>query len=110
MYRRTRTRKCRRGKTRSADALAEGIEIQYLYAPQQILTKDNKVIGVQCIKMELGEPDSSGRRRPVPIPGSEFTVEADLVIPAIGQTPSSQFLAETRKVSSCTRWGTIEAG
>jgi heterodisulfide reductase subunit A-like polyferredoxin len=89
------------------DALAEGIDIQYLTAPQQILTKDNKVIAVQCIRMELGEPDSSGRRRPVPVPGSEFTVEADYVIPAIGQSPDSLCLAETPGVC-LTRWGTVE--
>ena len=77
-----------------ADALAEGIEIQYLTAPQQILTKDNKVLGLQCIRMELGTPDSSGRRRPVPIPGSEFIIECDWVVPAIGQTPDSAFLSD----------------
>jgi heterodisulfide reductase subunit A-like polyferredoxin len=90
------------------DALAEGIEIQYLTAPQQILTKDDKVIGVQCIKMELGEPDSSGRRRPVPVPGSEFIVETDWMLPAIGQTPESAFLADTSGLE-ISRWGTIEA-
>ena len=90
------------------DALAEGIDIQYLTAPQQILTKDNKVIGVQCIKMELGEPDSSGRRRPVPVPGSEFIVETEWVLPAIGQTPESAFLADTSGLE-LSRWGTIEA-
>ena len=90
------------------DALAEGIDIQYLTAPQQILTKDNNVIGVQCIKMELGEPDSSGRRRPVPVPGSEFIVETDWMLPAIGQTPESAFLADTSGLE-ISRWGTIEA-
>ncbi len=90
-----------------ADALAEGIEVQYLCAPQQILTKDNQVLGVQCVKMQLGEPDSSGRRRPVPIPGSEFIVETDLVVPAIGQTPASQFLSEKEGIK-LSKWGTIE--
>ncbi len=90
------------------DALAEGIDIQYLTAPQQILTKDNEVIGVQCIKMELGEPDSSGRRRPVPVPGSEFIVETEWMLPAIGQTPESAFLADSSGLE-ISRWGTIEA-
>jgi len=90
------------------DALAEGIDIQYLSAPQQILTKDNKVMGVQCIKMELGEPDSSGRRRPVPVPNSEFIVETEWVLPAIGQRPESAFLADTVGLE-ISRWGTIEA-
>ena len=66
-------------------AEAEGVSITYLAAPQEILVKDGKVVGVRCIKMELGEPDSSGRRRPVPIPGSEYDIEIDQLIPAIGQ-------------------------
>ncbi len=89
------------------DALYEGLQIQYLTAPQQILTKDNKVIGVQCVKMQLGEPDSSGRRRPVPVPGSEFTIEADMVVPAIGQTPETACLLSTPGMN-LSRWGTIE--
>jgi heterodisulfide reductase subunit A-like polyferredoxin len=106
MYRRTEKEMPAR-ENEIRDALAEGIEVQYLTAPQQILTKDNKVIGVQCIKMALGEPDSSGRRRPIPVPGSEFNFEADLVLPAIGQTPDSICLAQTPGIC-LTRWGTIE--
>jgi len=106
LYRRTRDEMPAR-ENEVEDALAEGVEIQYLTAPQQILTKDNKVIAIQCIKMELGEPDSSGRRRPVPVPGSEFIVEADWVLPAIGQTPDSGFLADRSGVA-LSRWGTIE--
>ncbi|MBP8645250.1 MAG: FAD-dependent oxidoreductase [Syntrophobacteraceae bacterium] len=90
------------------EALAEGVEIQYLTAPQQVLTRDGKMIGIQCIRMELGAPDSSGRRRPIPVPGSEFTCEAEILIPAIGQTPDSTFLVESEGVK-LTRWGTIEA-
>jgi len=105
-YRRTR-REMPARENEVEDALAEGVEIRYLTAPQQILTRDGKVTGLQCITMELGEPDSSGRRRPVPVPGSEFTMEADLIIPAIGQTPESSFLLEPVGVG-LTRWGTIE--
>ena len=72
-----------------ADALAEGIDIQYLTAPQQIITKDNRVVGLECGRMELGEPDPSGRRRPVPVAGSDFIMDCDWVVPAIGQTPDS---------------------
>ena len=107
LYRRTRAEMPAR-ETEVEDALAEGVEIEYLTAPQQVLTKENKVIAIQCIKMELGEPDSSGRRRPVPVPGSEFIVEADWVIPAIGQTPDSAFLAGDAGVE-VSRWGTIQA-
>jgi heterodisulfide reductase subunit A-like polyferredoxin len=107
LYRRTRNEMPAR-ENEVEDALAEGIEIQYLTAPQQILTKDNKVVGIQCIKMELGEPDSSGRRRPVPVPGSEFIVDTDWVLPAIGQTPESAFLTDDSGVA-LSRWGTVEA-
>ena len=89
------------------DALAEGVEIKFLTAPQQVVVKDGKAAGVQCIRMELGEPDASGRRRPVPVEGSEFTVDADIIIPAIGQTPESKLLSDVTGVS-LTKWGTIE--
>jgi heterodisulfide reductase subunit A-like polyferredoxin len=107
LYRRTRSEMPAR-EDEVEDALAEGIEIQYLTAPQQVLTKGNKVVGIQCIRMELGEPDSSGRRRPVPVPGSEFILEAETVLPAIGQTPDAAFLADTAGLE-LSRWGTIEA-
>ncbi len=63
----------------------EGIKFHLLANPTCILEKDNCVSGMECIKMELGEPDESGRRRPVPIEGSEFVIKVDTVIPAIGQ-------------------------
>ncbi len=107
LYRRTRAEMPAQQRE-VEEALAEGIDIQYLSAPQQILTKDNKVVGVLCIRMELAEPDSSGRRRPIPVPGSEFIVETEWVVPAIGQTPDSSFLADTAGVE-LSRWGTIEA-
>jgi heterodisulfide reductase subunit A-like polyferredoxin len=72
----------------------EGIEINYLVQPVKILGKDKKVTGVECIKMELGEPDDSGRRRPIPIKGSEFTIDVDCVMPAIGQSPEISVLHE----------------
>ena len=73
-------------------ALGEGIEIQFLVAPTEILVKNGKLNGIRCHRMELGEPDDSGRRRPIPIVGSEFTVDADTVIAAIGQAPDLAFL------------------
>ena len=73
-------------------ALGEGIEIEFLVAPTEIIVKDGKVNSIRCLRMELGEPDDSGRRRPVPIPGSEFNVDADTVIVAVGQTPDLSFL------------------
>jgi NADPH-dependent glutamate synthase beta subunit-like oxidoreductase len=67
------------------EALAEGIRIRYLVAPTSILTEEGRVSKLECIEMRLGEPDESGRRRPIPVEGSEFTIEVDTVIPAIAQ-------------------------
>jgi heterodisulfide reductase subunit A-like polyferredoxin len=88
-------------------AEAEGVKISFLSAPQEILLQDDRVIGLRCIRMELGEPDSSGRRRPIPIPGSEFDMELDQVIPAIGQTPDLSALEEISGLEF-SRWGTVE--
>ena len=73
-------------------ALGEGIEIQFLAAPTEIVVRDSKVEGIRCLRMELGEPDDTGRRKPIPIPGSEFNVAADTVIAAIGQIPDLSFI------------------
>lgn len=73
-------------------ALQEGMEIQFLVAPTEIAVKSGRVAGIRCIRMELGEPDETGRRRPIPISGSEYDVEADTVIVAIGQVPDLSFL------------------
>lgn len=66
------------------DAIDEGVEMKFLVNPVRIIPKNDK-IHVECVKMELGEPDASGRRRPVPIKGSEFVLELDRLIMAIGQ-------------------------
>jgi formate dehydrogenase beta subunit len=67
------------------EAKEEGVKFHYLVQPIKVLAKDNKVSGLECLKMELGEPDESGRRRPVPVEGSNFVIECDAVVPAIGQ-------------------------
>jgi glutamate synthase (NADPH/NADH) small chain len=67
----------------------EGIEIQFLTAPMAFVGNENYMVkALKCIRMQLGEPDESGRRRPVSIPESEFTIEADTVIIAIGNMPN----------------------
>lgn len=68
-----------------AAAEEEGIILDTLVAPLRIVGADGRVTAVVCQRMQLGEPDESGRRRPVPVPGSEFAVETDMVVPAIGQ-------------------------
>ncbi|MGW8187634.1 MAG: FAD-dependent oxidoreductase, partial [Desulfobacterales bacterium] len=67
------------------DALAEGVHIHYLTAPARIVGNEGRVTGLECICTELGPPDASGRRRPVPIKDSEFVIKCDAVLPAIGQ-------------------------
>ncbi len=74
------------------EAEEEGIKFLFLAAPIEILHKDGKVSSLRCIRMELGEPDASKRRRPIPVQGSDFTMEVDTVIPAIGQIPDLSFL------------------
>ncbi|MBW2174156.1 MAG: FAD-dependent oxidoreductase [Deltaproteobacteria bacterium] len=76
------------------EASHEGVEISYLTSPVEILGKDGKVAGLKCIKNELGEPDASGRRSPKSVPGSEFTLDVDMVIAAIGQAPDSSLVEE----------------
>ncbi|MDY6892557.1 MAG: FAD-dependent oxidoreductase [Chloroflexota bacterium] len=68
------------------DSLDEGVQMVFLAAPSKI-TQSNGKLSLECIKMELGEPDASGRRRPVPIKGSEYATEFDNIIAAIGQAP-----------------------
>lgn len=70
-------------------AKEEGVDFELLTAPKRILGNENgEVCALECIRMQLGEPDASGRRRPVEIPGSEFRIEVDSVIAAIGTTPN----------------------
>ncbi|MBU1163400.1 MAG: FAD-dependent oxidoreductase, partial [Proteobacteria bacterium] len=69
------------------EAMEEGIDIQFLTAPVKIVAENGKVSGVACVRMKLGDPDESGRRRPIPIDGSEFEVKTNLVVSAIGQAP-----------------------
>jgi heterodisulfide reductase subunit A-like polyferredoxin len=88
-------------------ALEEGVQIHYLAAPVRVITQEGRMTGVECIRMELGEPDQSGRRRPVPVEGSEFTVEADMLIPAVSQSADRK-IAELLGLET-TGWGTIRA-
>ncbi len=89
------------------DAKEEDIDIQFLRAPVEVMHKDGKVTGVKCLRMELGEPDKSGRRRPVPIEGSEFVVDADILIPAIGQKTDASFLQESDGIN-LNKWGDFD--
>jgi NADH-quinone oxidoreductase subunit F len=89
------------------EAVEEGIRFHFLTAPTRIVSEKWKVKGLQCIRMRLGEPDDTGRRRPVPIEGSEFFAPADTVIPSIGQAPDLSFLPADSKLERA-RWGALE--
>ena len=91
VYRRTEAEMpARRAEVRHAKE--EGIEFLFLTNPVRYLGNEHgKLVGVECIRMELGEPDESGRRKPLPLPNSNFIIEADVVIEAIG-TESNRFL------------------
>lgn len=106
LYRRTR-REMPAFKEEIDSALEEGIDIQFLVAPNKVLTKNEKMVGVECLRMKLGEEDASGRRRPIPIEGSEFIIELDTLIPAIGERPDVSFLSDNSKMR-ISKWGTIE--
>lgn len=85
-------------------AKEEGIIFNLLTNPIEILTDDNGwVNGMKCIKMELGEPDASGRRRPVAIEGSEFVIEVDTVIMSLGTSPNPLISATTRGLETNRR-------
>jgi len=87
----------------------EGIIFNFLHNPVRIFGDENGyVCGMECIKMELGEPDASGRKRPIPIEGSEIRLDCDTVIIAIGNRPNP-IIPSTTEGLIVTKWGTIEA-
>ena len=90
----------------------EGVEFQFLAAPVRVVGDENgNVTHLEYLKMELGEPDASGRRRPVPIEGSETLIETKMVITAIGQSPEISFaegIKEQVAELKTTRWNTID--
>ncbi len=90
-------------------AQAEGIEFSLLCNPTRVLGNEaHRLTGIQCIRMELGEPDDSGRRKPVPVKGSEFVLPCDTVIVAIGNAPNPVLTKATPDLE-LTKWGTIKA-
>ncbi|HBT20446.1 MAG TPA: pyridine nucleotide-disulfide oxidoreductase [Peptococcaceae bacterium] len=89
-----------------AEAKEEGVKFIFLASPVNIIC-DRKLEAVECIRMELREPDASGRRRPVPIEGSEFSIEADTVIMAVGQIMEAESLKGSPEIK-ISRWGLIE--
>ncbi len=85
------------------ETIEEGIDIQFLTAPVRIISDDGKVSGVECIRMKLGEPDESGRRRPIPVPGSEFMVKTNVIVSAIGQTSDLKCMTDNCLINISNR-------
>ena len=87
----------------------EGVRIEYLVAPTRITDKNGKVNGIACERMKFGEFDRSGRKKPVVIPGSEFTLNVDTVISAIGQAPDMSFIPKESGLD-ISKWSTFVLG
>jgi NADH-quinone oxidoreductase subunit F len=108
LYRRTR-QEMPAFKEEIEAAIEEGVDIQFLVAPIAVLAENGRARGVRCLRMRLGDLDASGRPRPVPIEGSEFAIELDTLIPAIGErADSSVFTAQDGL--NISKWGTVEVG
>ena len=89
------------------NAQEEGIIFKLLTNPKQFIgDEQNRVVAMECYEMELGEPDASGRRRPIVKEGSEFTTDVDVVIIALGTTPNP-LIAQTTEGLETTKWGTV---
>ena len=85
----------------------EGIEFEFLVAPVEVVGNEKRwVTGLKCVRMQLGEPDASGRARPVPVPGSEFVIPCDIVVVAIG-TRANPLLTATCPELKLNKWGNI---
>ncbi len=106
LYRRTRTEMPAQSEE-IEETEEEGVLIEFLVSPVRVLGDgQGQVTALECVRMKLGEPDRSGRRRPVPIAGSEFTLELDMVVQAIGQSPDLSFLGADHGFA-ITREGTF---
>jgi len=88
------------------EAMDEGVQLNFLVSPTRIVSANWKATGIQCIRRRVGEPDESGRRRPIPVGGSEFFVAADTVIVAVGQAPDLSFLPKDSALER-TVWETL---
>ena len=88
-------------------AKEEGVEFFHLASPVKAVQEQGRVVGIECIKNELGPADESGRRRPIPVEGSEFVIECDMIIPAIGQRAETEPIVREKNID-LTAWGTFK--
>jgi len=107
LYRRTR-KEMPANEMEIVAAEEEHVKMEFLAAPVKVHSSEGRMNSIECIRMELGEPDESGRRRPVKIDGSEHTIEADWIISAIGQEPNLEGVDADSKIET-TKWKTIVA-
>ena len=115
LYRRTR-KEMPANEMEIVEAEHEGVKMELLVAPSRVITDSGRVTALECIRMELGEPDSSGRRSPKPVRGSEFVIDCDFAIAAIGQNTKLKELTEGRipnflpfgETLTLTRWQTVQ--
>ncbi len=115
LYRRTRT-EMPANAMEIEEAEREGVAMEFLVAPTRVIKENGRVAAVECLRMELGEPDASGRRSPKPVRGSEFIVRCDFVIAAIGQSTKVSELVGGKvpnflpfgETLNLTRWHTIQ--
>ncbi len=105
VYRRTRN-EMPADEVEIRDAEEEEVQFHFLTTPVRIIEDAGRVVGLECIRMKLGKPDASGRRRPVPIEGSEFTFDCDTVVPAIGQRVDLSLLEGVDDIET-TPWKTF---
>ncbi|MHC4752461.1 MAG: FAD-dependent oxidoreductase, partial [Planctomycetota bacterium] len=105
VYRRTR-KEMPANEAEIIESEREGIKLHYLAAPVRIISENGKMKALECVRMKLGKSDESGRRRPLPIPNSEFKIKADTIISAISQQPDLTFLDE-EKALDITKWNTF---
>jgi len=111
VYRRTRS-EMPANQVEIEAAEHEGVKFVFLAAPVKVIAdQNNRVSKLEYLRMELGEPDASGRRRPVPVQGSETCIDVDMVISAIGQGPDVSFVNDDEAIKELkiTRWSTIDA-
>ena len=107
VYRRSEVEMPARAEERE-NAKEEGVIFKLLANPRRFIgNEQGRVTGVELYEMELGEPDESGRRRPIPKPGTEFTMDIDIAIPALGTKPNP-IIPSTTEGLELTRWGTVK--
>jgi formate dehydrogenase major subunit len=115
LYRRTRA-EMPANEVEIEEGELEGVHMDFLVAPTRVMLKDGRACGIECLRMELGEPDASGRRSPKPIKGSEFVIDGDWIISAIGQSTLVAGLVGGKipnflpfgESLALTRWQTIQ--